>query len=160
MLATQVMSRNVATCRPNDTLDAAACRMWQRDIGCLPVVDDSNRVTGILTDRDICMAAYTQGRRLADMLVSSAMARTVFCGTIVDRVEDIEAVMRAYKVGRVPILDEQKHVVGVVSFKDLVREAAEQRTRRNPDLSAAEIVTTLASIGEPRHTEALLLAAE
>src|SRR5262249_2141909 len=78
MIVSQMMSRNVETCRPKDSLALAAGKMWDRDVGCLPVVDEEGRVVGTVTDRDICMAAYTQGRPLDAMCVESAMAKNTF----------------------------------------------------------------------------------
>ena len=62
MKVRDLMSRPVQTCRSNESLNAAAQKMWDEDIGAVAVVDDKNRVVGVVTDRDLCMAAYTQGR--------------------------------------------------------------------------------------------------
>ncbi len=156
----QVMSRNMATCGPDDTLDAAASKMWDRDIGSLPVVDGEDRLVGMVTDRDICMAAYTQGRSLKDTRVGTAMASAVHFGRLTDQLHDIEAIMRTHQIRRVPIVDAEQHVVGIVSLGDLIREAAAERRRHHPDVPTDELVTTLAAICEPRQTEGLPLAAE
>lgn len=58
----ELMTRNVET--PQDMLSRAAQIMWERDCGCVPVVDASRHLMGILTDRDICMAAYTKRKPL------------------------------------------------------------------------------------------------
>src|SRR5271166_4874048 len=60
-------------------MNRAAQLLWENDIGALPVVadDGSNRLVGIVTDRDICMAVYTQGKTLGDLLVDQAMSRDV-----------------------------------------------------------------------------------
>ena len=58
-----VMTREPRTCRPSDTLNLAAQHMWEGDCGVLPVTDDEGKPIGMLTDRDICMAAYTRGCR-------------------------------------------------------------------------------------------------
>ena len=57
-----------------DSLNRAAQIMWERRCGCVPVID-AGRVVGLLTDRDVCMAAYTQGRRIDDIAVTTAMSR-------------------------------------------------------------------------------------
>ncbi|MCI0617634.1 CBS domain-containing protein, partial [bacterium] len=67
MKVEQLMTGNVHVCHPQDTLSTAAEKMWTYDIGCLPVMDDSEQPIGMITDRDICMAAYTQGRSLAEI---------------------------------------------------------------------------------------------
>jgi CBS domain-containing protein len=72
MNISQLMNRNVATCRPEDNLAIAAGKMWDRDVGCLPVVGADGSVVGMITDRDVCMGAYTQGRPLHEIPVSVA----------------------------------------------------------------------------------------
>src|SRR5262249_6621023 len=75
----QLMRRQLRTCRREDSLNVAAQIMWEEDCGCVPVVEEANlerpRLVGILTDRDICMAAYTQGRPLDAIQVQSIMER-------------------------------------------------------------------------------------
>ena len=72
-----LMSRQPKSVLPTDSMNHAAQLMWDHDVGSVPVVDDERRVIGMLTDRDICMAAYTQGRPLRDLPVEVAMARQV-----------------------------------------------------------------------------------
>ena len=57
-----LMTRTGVTSGAEDSLASAARRMWDRDCGCLPVVDTHHRVVGMITDRDVCMAAYTTGK--------------------------------------------------------------------------------------------------
>jgi CBS domain-containing protein len=61
----QLMTRNPRVCSIDGTLEQAAAIMWESDCGCVPLVDSEGKVTGMITDRDVCMAAYTQGRTLA-----------------------------------------------------------------------------------------------
>ena len=75
MKVEDLMTRSVGTCRPTDTLSSAAQLMWERDCGCVPVVSDdgSNRVVGMLTDRDICMAAHFRGASPGALPVGQVM---------------------------------------------------------------------------------------
>lgn len=150
MKVSKLMCSAVITCRPEDSLESAAQKLWNHDIGCLPVVDGENHPVGMLTDRDICMAGYTQGRLLKDIRVDSVMSRTVFSAPGTDRIEDVEVVMRKHKVHRVPIVDEQNRLVGILSTNDLAREAATEVRRKYPDVAEDEFVSTLACICEPR----------
>lgn len=72
-----VMTKDPRTCTPDDRLHEAARVLWEQDCGCVPVVDAMRKVVGIVTDRDACMAAYTQGKRLDEIPVRSVMARVV-----------------------------------------------------------------------------------
>jgi CBS domain-containing protein len=145
MRVTQIMSKAVVTCRPGETLAAAAKLMWDRDIGCLPVIDDQGHVVGIVTDRDACMAAYTRGQPLQAIPVEAAMAHQVqTCGAD-DDVADVEKRMASGQIRRMPVIDDQGHPIGVVSMNDLARAAAQ---KAGP--SASEIASTLAAICAPR----------
>jgi len=77
MKVRDLMAYEVAACRPTDSLNIAAHLMWEYDCGCVPVVDRENVVVGIVTDRDICMGAYTQGRSLHVISVQEVMGRPV-----------------------------------------------------------------------------------
>ena len=72
--ASAVMRTEISVCSPDDTLERAARLMWDHDCGALPVLDDHGAVLAMLTDRDICMATFTQGRAPIDCSVSSAMS--------------------------------------------------------------------------------------
>jgi len=77
MKVEQLMTRNAKTCQPHESLNRAAQLMWEGDIGCIPIVDEANRVVGMVTDRDIAMATYLQGRAPSDISVGAAMSKTV-----------------------------------------------------------------------------------
>ena len=74
MKVQEAMTRNVAACGVRDMLNRAAQLMWECDCGSVPVVDEAGNVCGMITDRDICMAAYTQGLPLDQILVRSTMS--------------------------------------------------------------------------------------
>ena len=146
MQVKEVMSHPVVTCPADSMLDQAARLMWEFDCGVVPVVGDDGRLAGVVTDRDICMAAYTQGRPLSTIPVSTAMANQVVAGHGDDSVESVEASMRRNQVRRIPILDGEDRVMGLVSMNDLARLAA--RARR-PGVDR-ELVKTMAAVCQPR----------
>ena len=86
----EVMTPNPRTCGPDDTLQHAAQIMWEADCGCVPVVGADGQVLAMITDRDICMAAYTQGRPLGEILVSGAASHTVVTARESDPLETAE----------------------------------------------------------------------
>jgi CBS domain-containing protein len=61
MKVSQIMEGAVKSCSRSESLNTAAKLMWDYDCGCVPVVNEQGEVLGLITDRDICMAAYTQG---------------------------------------------------------------------------------------------------
>ena len=68
----QIMNREVKTCAPRDSLNKAAQIMWDTPCGAVPVVDEQGRPVGFLTDRDVCMAAYTQNKPLTELPVEAS----------------------------------------------------------------------------------------
>ena len=149
----QVMTRNVETCRPSDSLSVAARIMWEHDCGCVPVVgpeDGRGRLVGMITDRDVCMAAYIQGRTLSEIDVSSAMATEITRCRATDPIDTALKAMEAQQLRRLPIVDAQGHLVGVLSLTDIAREAARERGRATRDEIDCRIGEVLAAIATPR----------
>lgn len=150
MKVEQVMTRDVKLCHVEESLNDAARVMWDHACGCVPVVDAEDRVVGVLTDRDICMAAYTRGLPLGDMTVASAMAREVFACHVGDALDTAEAIMRAHQVRRLPVLGFEDRVVGILSLSDIAREAETRKGQRSKDLSPDAIRHTLVAVGHVR----------
>lgn len=143
MRVDELMCREVRACDAQDSLEAAARILWDNDVGVAPVLRDG-RVVGALTDRDICMAAYTQGRPLREIPVTTAMSKELYVLHPEDQLVDALRSMRERKVRRLPVVDDEGRLLGMLSMNDLVLEAAAG------GLSAHEVVAALAAIGEPR----------
>lgn len=144
-----LMTRNVRACSPNDTLSDAARIMWETDVGCLPVVDETHRVVAMVTDRDICMAAYTNGAPLRDLSVSTAMSKGILCTTPDTSIGDVERLMRDSQIRRVPVVDTVGHLVGLITLGDIARHAQSSPLRL--PIEGLGVANTLASITWPRH---------
>lgn len=141
-----VMSRDAYVVRMDDRLDAAARVLWEQDCGFVPVVDRAGVLVGVLTDRDLCMAGYTQGKPLAELSVLSAMARELATTTPETPLDDAMARMAERQVRRLPVVDDRGVLVGVLSTNDLVQVGK----ARPAALSAKHLVETLAAITQPR----------
>jgi len=146
MKVEQIMNQPPVACRAHDTLSTAAQLMWDHDFGALPVMGNDNRVIGVVTDRDICMAAYTQGRPLQDIAVEVAMAKEVFTCKGDESVEGAEHLMGEKKIRRLPVLDDAGQLVGMLSLSDIAREVGGSRRKG----VVRELLQTLASICTPR----------
>ena len=145
MRVEQLMNQPAVICHAGDTLHTAARLMWDNDCGVLPVVGDDARVIGVVTDRDACMAAYTQGLPLQAIPVVGAMSRQVFSCRPDQALEDAEKLMAEKQVRRLPVLDGDGRAIGVLSLNDVAREAAS----RPGNGLAAEVAKTLGAIGQP-----------
>jgi len=156
----EIMQRNVKVCTQDDTLNTAARLMWDNDCGCVPVIasDGNGAIIGMISDRDICMAAYTQGKSLNDIPVTVAMSHSVLSCKPNDDLALVEAVMREARIHRLPVVDDSGAVVGIVSLTDIARNSLSLGDGRVALGAQAEIARTLAAIREPRDRELLVLA--
>jgi CBS domain-containing protein len=161
MKVEQLMTRTVKVCRDSDTLNRAAQLMWESDCGFIPVIsaDGDGRIVGVITDRDIAIAAYTQGRDLAAIPVTTAMARKVLTCKASDGISQAEALMRDSQVRRLPVLDEKGNLVGVISLNDIAREAQrEARSGGRAEVTEQAVAETLAAVCTPHQPRELSLA--
>jgi CBS domain-containing protein len=121
MKVKEVMTRAVATCQPFDKLLDAASIVQREDVGCLPVVTDdgSERVLGLLTDRDIAMAASHESLSLAEMHVRNAMTGAVLSRAVNGSLDDALAFMRSTGARRLPVVDRDGRILGLLSLSDI-----------------------------------------
>ena len=143
MKVDQVMSRNVACCPPDAPLSVACQIMWERDCGFVPIVNSARQIVGVVTDRDICMAAYTQGLPMHAISAERTMARLVYFCRPHDSIECVVALMKRHQIRRVPVVDQNEYVVGVVSLSDIARAQT---------LREGQVESTLRDICEDRRT--------
>jgi CBS domain-containing protein len=144
-----LMTREVATCTPDSNLAEAARTMWERDVGCLAVVKHG-RVVGMITDRDACMSGYLEGRRLDEIPAGIAMSKSVFaCGPATSFAE-AQAIMKDRGVRRLPVLDENGQLLGIVTLGDLARNADGRRGQHLRGFTADDVTATLAAISGPQ----------
>lgn len=144
-----VMTRQAQACRPEDTIERAAQLMWNHDCGCLPVCtgeDGERRIIGMITDRDICMNALFQRKSLRELYVCDAMSRNVSTCRAGDSLDRAEQTMQQARVRRLPVLDENDSLIGMISLADLAIEAARERRQVAQEITGAEIGDTLAAI--------------
>jgi CBS domain-containing protein len=145
----ELMTRDVRTCAASDSLNDAARMMWEADCGCLPVVEADGKVVGVITDRDICMAAYTQGGRLLDLTVESAASKNVVAIDKDESLRRAEELMRTAQVRRLPVVDSAGRIVGLLSLADLAR-----RVPAPSDRTQEPLARVLASVCQARPTGA------
>jgi CBS domain-containing protein len=151
MKARDLMTTTLSTCSEDDSLARAAQIMWENDCGCLPVFEQSGRLVGMITDRDICMAAYTRGKALDADTVGSAMTRDVASCHADDSVGTVEEIMRDRQVRRVPVM-EQSRMIGIITLGDLVRST--QMGALRATMAAPGVLKAAIGIYERRATMA------
>src|ERR1051325_7716398 len=124
----ELMTKEVRTRHKHHSLNRAAQLMWENDCGAIPVVDSELKVVGMLTDRDICMASYTQGIALAGISVGRVMSCDVCACVATDNITSAAELMRERQIRRLPVVDERERLVGILSMSDIAREADRLRT--------------------------------
>jgi CBS domain-containing protein len=148
MQAKEIMSSNPQCCTPDDTLRDAARMMADNDCGCLPVVQDTagKRVIGVLTDRDIAVRGVARGKT-PDSKVNDVMSPAPACCSAEDDVEVAEKIMIDKQVRRVPVVDADGRVVGMIAQADLARD-----NRAASDREVGRIVEKISEPNTPRRT--------
>lgn len=120
----EIMTKDPSCVTPDSTVREAAQLMSREDVGIIPVVDaqSSNRLVGVVTDRDIAIRCVAEGKdgtcSVREVMSSDDLAT---CGED-DEVDSLMEAMRSEKVRRVPIVDERGSLVGIVSQADVFRK--------------------------------------
>jgi CBS domain-containing protein len=148
MIVADLMTRNAASVRSGQTLAAAAQLMWDCDCGAVPVIESvGDKAIGILTDRDICMATWSRGLPPGSIFVDEVMSHDLVRCTPQDAISRVEALMRSKQIRRIPVVDADQHLVGILSLADIARATTDSPARRSDgDLSSDGLATTLAGI--------------
>lgn len=143
MKVEEVFTREPGTCGPDSSISAAAWIMWERDCGTVPVVDGEGKVVGMISDRDITIAAITKERSPSEVNVREVMTGSVCSCRPSDDVQDAMKLMAMRRVRRLPVVDPEGKLLGILSITDLARRAAEGK------LPADTIVRTFTEICTP-----------
>lgn len=145
--ARKLMTPDPRCCSPEDPVSIAAELMAEADCGALPVTDPgTQRIVGILTDRDLAIRVLAAKLRSDEVRVRDVMSCGVVCCHPENDIEDVQHLMRTHRVRRIPVVDKDGSVVGIISQADLAVRLA----RRAHPLDAEEVFRTLEVISEPQ----------
>jgi CBS domain-containing protein len=136
-----VMTKNVATVSPNQTVQEAAQIMSEKNIGALPVVENG-QVIGMITDRDITLRTSAQGKDPASIRVSEVMTNRVVTGTPDMSVQEAANLMAQHQVRRLPIV-ENNQLQGMVALGDIATNSAS-------DEAAGQALTNISEPSQPQ----------
>ncbi|HLK32258.1 MAG TPA: CBS domain-containing protein [Terriglobales bacterium] len=122
----KVMTKAPIYCTPSCAAELAANLMNQSDTGILPVVQDSLdlKLLGVVTDRDLCLAVIAARRDPAHTAVNECMSRNPICVGPEDEVSRALELMAEHQIRRVPVVDEQGKILGIVSLADVIQQDA------------------------------------
>ena len=145
----EIMSSPPLTCRPDDSLSQPARLMWDHDCGSVIVTSYEGRLVGIITDRDVCMAAYTRGKPLHEIRVGDIMAKQVWSCQAAAPVRWALHLMAQHHVRRLPVVGAHDCALGAISLNNIIRYAAAGDARLQ-----REVFETIDQISQPRPHEA------
>ena len=146
MKVKEIMTAEVKACAETSNLARAAELMALNNCGILPVVTGGGKVVGLITDRDICVAAAKKDRSLANLRVDEVTSRKVHACRPEEDVRAALGVMREYKVRRLPVIDAEGVLQGILSMDDVIL-CARETTGGNPAaLSYSDAMKTYKAI--------------
>ncbi|MCU1287849.1 MAG: hypothetical protein JWN60_78 [Acidobacteria bacterium] len=145
MKVLDLMTSDIGFISPADDLARAADIMWQKDCGVVPVVDAEMRVVGIITDRDICVAAGSRDCKASEIKAEE------FCGeeNVVscrpgDKIKDALKLMKKNKIKRLPVTSQKGELVGIISVSDILPASENDKKLRK------KLISALVEINKPR----------
>ena len=153
MRAKELMTAPPHTCGVHDMASAAAQIMWDHDCGVVPVVHDDGHVVGVVTDRDLCMAAHLRGLLLSSIPIETVMSADVCSCRPDDDVDAVERRMSERQIRRVPVTDAKGLPLGMLSLSDLALGL--QRVGDIQRKPGQELAITVAAICRPRDSALL-----
>ena len=147
MKVKELMTTDVKYCGLETNLAEAARIMWEGDCGAVPVTDASGRVVGVVTDRDICIAAATRPRTEGEIPVKDVISKALYTCAPGDDVRAALETMKSRKVRRLPVVEHGGRLSGIVSIHDI----AVQSRSRSGDVTPDSVLDVFIAITAPTH---------
>jgi CBS domain-containing protein len=146
MKVREIMTSEVGSCGPEASVAEAARLMWEKDCGSVPVLDAEGRVTGMLTDRDICMALTTRNSRASEVMVGDVISGAVATCAADDDVSAALSMMRSGQLRRLPVVDDAGRLVGILSLNDVILNSRKGKSKKGKHVSHGEVMDTLKAL--------------
>lgn len=150
MKVQEIMTSDVQRCDPGTNLASAAKLMWDTDCGVLPVLNGEGQVLGMITDRDICMACATKNRAPSELTVGDTVSGKTYRCKMSDDVHTVMDIMKREQVRRLPVVDEEGVLHGLISMNDFILLAGETKAGKAPPISSEDVAKTLKAISAHR----------
>jgi len=148
----ELMADAPQSCRKSETIQSAANQMEKSNVGFLPVVDENQKVIGTVTDRDIALAVGRAASPGQTLQVQEVMSPQVYTVHPDDDATAALKIMRTKQIGRLPVVDSEHRLKGVVSLMGITRKITSIREKDEFEHKGKEnIINTLRSIAERNH---------
>jgi CBS domain-containing protein len=143
MKVKEIMTQSAVCCNPETNVGAAVELMWVRNCGMLPVVGADQKLVGIVTDRDICIAMGTRNRVAGELSVGEIATRNVFTCTPDEEIHDALLTMAGKHVRRLPVVNSKSIPQGILSMDDVITHGDLYKWEGCCELSSEEIIRSL-----------------
>jgi CBS domain-containing protein len=153
MKVKDVMMGTPASCTAETNLGAAVEILWNRSCGILPIVNAQQKVVGVVTDRDMCIALGTRNRLAGEIAVGQVTSGKVFACKPDDEVRGALAMMAQAKVRRLPVINYDGKLEGILSMDDVVAHSEARIPGKTSELSHDDVVDTLKKLYRPELPE-------
>jgi CBS domain-containing protein len=150
MKVKDIMSQNAVCCSANSNIGQAVELMWVHNCGMLPVIGPDHKLSGIITDRDICIAVGTRNKLAGELTVGDVAAKEVFTCRPEDDVHAALRIMASKHVRRLPVVNNAGIPLGILSTDDIVAHAGPNSWTGNSALPSEEIIATLKKLYGPQ----------
>jgi CBS-domain-containing membrane protein len=146
MKVKDVMTPNATAIWLTESLADAAKLMWEKDCGVLPIIKDGRRVIGMITDRDICMAAAMKDRNPSGISVEEVMTGQVYAVNPEDNIDQALQAMQEHKIRRLPVVSSEGELEGILSMNDVVLRARSLDGEATDSIDYGDVVKTYQAI--------------
>lgn len=145
MKARDIMTSNPSSCHPEDKLCSAINIMRENNVGVVPVTDGAGEahLVGIITDRDVALGLGAEEKACSQLNVESCMSKQIFSCHPDDDLKKVEQIMKEHQVRRVPVIDQNGMLQGIIATADIAREALKEKQGGQaelPETDLAEVV--------------------
>lgn len=130
MKVRDVMTKKPATSTPETDLQKVAKQMMDHNVGLIPIIDnkDTMKVIGVVSDRDIALRCVAEGKNPRDMKAEDVMSKPVVVVSQDDDLQNVARMMEQHKVRRIPVVDDEGKVCGIVAQADIALKAPDETT--------------------------------
>ena len=146
MRVQDIMTKTVASCRPDANLAEVSALMWEHNCGQLPVVDDQGKVAKVITDRDVCIALGTRNQRACEIRVREVTDRNAVVCNARENLRAALKIMAVERVRRLPVVNDEGVLVGILSLDDVTLQARHHGDTDRPPVSFEDVMNTLRAI--------------
>lgn len=142
-----IMTTDIATCGPETNLELIANMMWNKNCGSIPVLNQSGQPLGVVTDRDIAMGCALNHKPLWELAAQDLLGgREVHCCRATDSIKNSLQQMSQNHIRRLPVVDDNGCLVGMLSLGDIVAYAESEMPGKIPEISFGETINTLKQV--------------